>query len=416
MLWTASPSGASPSATVSASSPSRSCASSPGRGSSAASSDGSSAAFSATGVDAAGTAATGSILPRRSFSNESPNLSNARNATTEESTTTATITAHLPSEIRLSGSASAAAAGGGTEGTETRSSGSGGRPEYEPSWGEGWNTPAGPSGAGGCDISPSESREPLSGCSASASGAKSTGAFCGTAPAGASGGEGGEGGEDTTAGISDSVVEVRESTNGGIDENDDREGGPECRRSCNKAMSSGTVASGRHSSKPSRQTSVYSLTALASILCAISSRRMGPTGTSLIETCHSGTSAAPAVRATGTGSAKPGWCPASAAPAAAGADDNLRDAEDARRGGIDELRRRIGEDGRRARAVGASCPNGETGSDLRVTSSKPYAAPAGTVTSGSPLRPSMRILWLHLRHGKRTTRPRTFSSEILYLA
>ena len=68
------------------------------------------------------------------------------------------------------------------------------------------------------------------------------------------------------------------------------------------------------------------------------------------------------------------------------------------------------------RAVGASCPKRETGSELRVTSSKPYAAPAGTVTSGSPRRPSIRILWLHFRHGKRTTRPRTFSSEILYLA
>ena len=53
---------------------------------------------------------------------------------------------------------------------------------------------------------------------------------------------------------------------------------------------------------------------------------------------------------------------------------------------------RTGEDGRRARAVGASCPNDDAGSDFRVTSSKPYAAPAGTVTSGSPSRPSIRIL------------------------
>ena len=103
-----------------------------------------------------------------------------------------------------------------------------------------------------------------------------------------------------------SASELRESTNGGIDENEVRDGGPEWRRSYSRAMSSGTVASGRHSSNPSRQTSVYSLTALASILCAISSSRMGPTGTSLIETCHSGTSLMPAIGADGTGGAKPG--------------------------------------------------------------------------------------------------------------
>ena len=202
----------------------------------------------------------------------------------------------------------------------------------------------------------------------------------------------GGGDESAAAGIAESAIEVRESTNGGIDENDVRDGGPECRRSCSKAMSSGMVASGRHSSKPSRQTKVYSLTALASILCDISSSRMGPTGTSLIETCHSGTSPILAAGVIGTGGANPGCCPTSALLAAAGADDNLREATDGRRGGTDDWRRRTGEDGRRAREVGASCPNEDAGSDLRVTSSKPYAAPAGTVTSGSPSRPSIRIL------------------------
>ena len=199
------------------------------------------------------------------------------------------------------------------------------------------------------------------------------------------------GGDGGPAGIAESAIEVRESTNGGIDENEVRDGGPECRRSCSKAMSSGTVASGRHSSKPSRHTKVYSLTALASILCDISSSRIGPTGTSLIETCHSGTSPTAASRVAGTGGANPGCCPRSALLATPGADDNLRDATDGRRGGTDDWRRRTGEEGRRARAVAASCPNDDAGSDLRVTSSKPYAAPAGTVTSGSPSRPSIRI-------------------------
>jgi hypothetical protein len=151
------------------------------------------------------------------------------------------------------------------------------------------------------------------------------------------------------------------------------------------------VASGRHSSNPSRHTKVYSLTALASILWDISSSRIGPTGTSLIETCHSGTSPTAASPVAGTGGANPGCCPTSALLATPGADDNLRDATDGRRGGTDDWRRRTGEEGRRARAVGASCPNDDAGSDRRVTSSKPYAAPAGTVTSGSPSRPSIRI-------------------------
>ena len=265
----------------------------------------------------------GSLVPSKSLSSESPNLSNARRATTAENTATATINAKTPSESPLRGSAVAAAASGGTEGTETSSSGSAGNPRNDPSWGDDGNTPSGPSAAGGCDISLSASGKPVSGCSASASGAKSTSASC------CKSSEAG-GCDNGAAGISDSAIEVRESTNGGIDENDVRDGGPECRRSCNKAMSSGTVASGRHSSKPSRQTSVYSLTALASILCAISSSRMGPTGTSLIETCHSGTSPTPAVDMTGTGGVNPGCC------AATGPDDKVRDATDGRRGGTDD--------------------------------------------------------------------------------
>jgi hypothetical protein len=41
----------------------------------------------------------------------------------------------------------------------------------------------------------------------------------------------GGGDESAAAGIAESAIEVRESTNGGIDENDVRDGGPECRRS-----------------------------------------------------------------------------------------------------------------------------------------------------------------------------------------
>ena len=120
----------------------------------------------------------------------------------------------------------------------------------------------GPIGAGGCDISPSPPGRSSSGASESASGTKSWGTF--DEPKPAMGADATVRSDDAVS--DDAVIDVRDSTKGGIDENELREGGPECRRSCSKAMSSGTVASGRHSSRPSRQTSEYSLTAPASIL------------------------------------------------------------------------------------------------------------------------------------------------------
>ena len=293
--------------------------------------------------------------------------------------------------MRLSDSSAAAATGsGGAEGTETLSSAVGGKPEYDPNWGDDSNTPSGPSGAGGCESALSPTSKSTSGCSASASGSisSSAGAARCINPGIAAEGEGSE-------------SETWVSTKGGIDENEERGGGPECLRSCKSDISSGTVASGRHSSKPWRHTREYSLTAPASILWAISSSRMGPIGTSFTETCHSGRSLLAGVGAravVGTRGVSPRCWPTNAlfaaiAVAAAGIDETRRDAADGRRGGTEGERRRAGEEGRRARAVAASCSeNGDTGSDFLVTSSKLYASPAGTVTSASCCRPSMRIL------------------------
>lgn len=92
----------------------------------------------------------------------------------------------------------------------------------------------------------------------------------------------------------------------------------------------------------------------------------------------------------GSGGVSACFSPTNALAAAAagvvpvGMDDTRRDAADERRGGTEGERLRGGDDGRRARAVAASCfENGLAGSERRVTSSKLYASPAGTVTSAS---------------------------------
>ena len=164
-----------------------------------------------------------------------------------------------------------------------------------------------------------------------------------------------------------SAIAVRDSVSGGTDEKVPAFGGLLARRAEINEINSGTVASGLHSAKSFRQTSEYSLTAPASILWASSSSLIGPTGTSLIETCQT---------ASGPGSFE-----------------------------LDEPLVRLG--------LGPACdPLLDV---FRRVGDKTPDVLDGKRDELIPL-PSSRILWLQRRQGKRTTRPATLSSEILYLA
>ncbi len=226
-------------------------------------------------------------------------------------------------------------------------------------------------------------------------------------------------------------------------------GGTDGRRRCSsKEASCGMSRSGRQSSKPSRHASESPVTAPVPILRAISSRRMGPTGTSLMATCHSSAAAGgaagaearsepaswpslptflrksapsaegrPVAAATesaeGAGALAGTRAPLASAPAAlagtaaaaflgtaaAGAGAFAGTLAGARAGTL-----ALATDG-----TGAG-PGTATGAGLEA------GAAAGGTTLGATPAPRIKMSLPHLRHVMRSVRPETFSSGIWYFA
>ena len=268
----------------------------------------------------------------------------------------------MPSESPLRGSTVAAAACGGTEGTETSSSGSAGSPENDPSWGDDGNRSSGPSGAGGCDISLNPSGMPVSGCNESASGTKSAGELSWlSCPTSGSRRSRKRGCRHPRLGNRCARVDERRHR----------------RKRCpGRWARVPALMQQSHELRNSGERTPFVKTVAPHQRVLAHGVRIDLVG-QLLEhnrTHRNVVDRDVPLRHLGDTCRRRDWNRRRLNQDAAqrlGPTTTFRDATDERRGGTVEERRRTGEDGRRPRAVGASCPNVETGSDLRATSSKP---------------------------------------------